>query len=355
MTNENKGSLTVFVGLPGSGKSTRAQELLATLPGASYLNRDLERERQFGVEYVTQKPEGKKEFVITRILENRLRKALREGRPAIDDNTNADRRDLDRLLSIAREFDAPVTVIPVDVSVEEAKRRNRLRGEGGGRLVPEEVIDAMAKKLYDGDLMREIIITEERAYYLPRDTEQKRLLAEFNEKLSERYPVISKEKVVLVDFDGTLAHNAEALEKYVRGEGVKKQWKRYFNAKAPMNESVGVYLHELREKGYTIFLLTGRQDDVAPSVISAVERYGVPVSRVLMGRMGDFRGDYRVKSDVLTSLVEEGYRIVASIDDRPSSIAVWEENDIPVARVPESVRDEEGNFAEPQVIRLELP
>ena len=347
----SKGKLIIYVGVPGSGKSTLAAEK-AQETGGTLLNRDDMRTSLFGAKYHDGRPDKKSEAQVSAILRNKLISILRKGGVAIDDNTNTNPRFLSNLIKQALDMDADVEIITVNTPLEEAKRRNRKRGATGGRLVPEHVIDQMASKLYseDGNI-KDVLFNRDGVMFVDKFTAGYELIRSYSAELQERYPILSKD-VVLVDIDGTLSFNHDALQRNITGPNIeRKDWQGFFrdSAKAPANRSVLSLLHRIRSGGLTIFALTGRQDDSAEHTIDFLKSADAPISRLLMARQGDFRGDYSTKSTALQLLESEGYTVVHSIDDRPSSIRVWEDNGIMVSRVPEPTIGDDSVAQEPTV------
>jgi len=344
-----KGKLIIYVGVPGSGKSTLAAKK-AEETGGVELNRDDKRTELYGESYHNSRPDNKKEAAVTAILKNKMISILRAGGTVVDSNTNTNPRFLAALISQAKQYGADVEIITVDVSLAEAKRRNKARGAQGGRLVPDFVIDQMATKIYSADgTIKEVAHGAKGVFFLDKDTPGKRLLAEYSAELEAKYPILSKD-IAIVDIDGTLSANHKEVENYITGVNVKKDWMGFFkaSAKSPVNKSVLELVKTLRAGGVTVFALTGRQDSSAEDTINFLKAADAPISRVIMARDGDFRGDYDAKTHAVEGLEAEGFSIVHSIDDRPSSIKVWEDRGIMVSRVPEALKVD-GVFLEPQV------
>lgn len=330
------GKLILFVGIPGSGKSTLAKKL-AEETGAIIVNRDDQRTAMYGESYHSGKPDQKKESAVTAILKNRMLKALREGKTVIDDNTNTNIRFLAGTISEARKLGAEVEIRTVDVPVEVAKQRNAKRGAEGGRLVPEHVIDSMAKNVYseDGSIKDVLVSKRGFVFMVPKVTPGMKVLDEFNRELEAKHPIQSK-NVVIVDIDGTLAVNNHLADEHLRKPNQKKDFAAFYNssATADINESVLELTRELRKQGLTLFALTGRSDDHVHPTIELLRRADAPLSRVIMAREGDYRGDHDTKKDSVAKLEEEGFRIVHAIDDRPTSIEVWRNHGVLVSEVP---------------------
>ena len=127
----------MMVGLPGSGKSTRAREAAARL-SAVLVSSDSIREELYGAESI--QGDAKEVF---RIFNRRIADALRKGRSCIADATNIAANSRMELLRQLKGIPCKKVCCFVDVPPEECKRRNALRS----RVVEEEVIDHMSSAL----------------------------------------------------------------------------------------------------------------------------------------------------------------------------------------------------------------
>src|SRR5687767_8628164 len=132
------------VGLPASGKTLAASELVASDPNRwKRINRDDVRLMLHGASHdYTNKSHEK---AVTEVCNASLRSMLEAGFDCILDNTHLDARSRKAIHSVAEEHgECSVMEIVFPVPVEECLRRNVLR-EGIAR-VPDEVILRMAKK-----------------------------------------------------------------------------------------------------------------------------------------------------------------------------------------------------------------
>lgn len=127
-------TLIVLVGLPGSGKSTYAEELKKR--GCMVVSTDAIREQLFGDASIQK--DGKKVFQIAYDMINEL---LVRGHEVVFDATNLTIKDRKQIFKKVCTDD--IIAVFQNTPIEVCKERNRNRS----RIVPEEVIDKMAEKL----------------------------------------------------------------------------------------------------------------------------------------------------------------------------------------------------------------
>jgi len=136
--------LLVLQGLPASGKSTHAKELLAFAEEGTALriNNDELSLMLHGRTFTPGDPKASQ--LLGKIRAEIIRNAFRLGyQLVIVDNTNLGRRTLDSLKSLAEKCDAEFELDNsfLAVPIEECLRRNAMRENP----VPEKVIWEMAK------------------------------------------------------------------------------------------------------------------------------------------------------------------------------------------------------------------
>ena len=139
-------SLLLLIGLPGSGKTSLAQQLIAADPKLKLISTDAIRKQLFGDE-ATQGPW----LLIWREVEQQFRQAVKliacgKASAAIYDATNAQRRHRREAIALARATGFQfITGVWVDTPVWLCLARNRRRD----RFVPELVIFRMHRQLRD--------------------------------------------------------------------------------------------------------------------------------------------------------------------------------------------------------------
>lgn len=127
----------VLIGIPASGKSTFAQEIMEDRDDIVYLSSDSIRDELFGDETT----QSKNNEVFSHMLKM-TKQALEDGKHVIYDATNISRKRRKGLLQQLPKELRKVAVY-LDTDLKEVKERNMKRN----RVVPESVINRMYKNL----------------------------------------------------------------------------------------------------------------------------------------------------------------------------------------------------------------
>ena len=280
--------LTMMRGLPASGKSTAAHELLRNSGNMVRVNRDLLREMLHFNKFT-----GRNEGHSIAAEKALVREYLTHDTSVVVDDCNLGESHRQMWSGIAQECGAKFEVRFIDTHVDICAYHDDQREKSVGR----QVINSMALQ-----------------YGL--------------------YPQ-SEKGFVLCDLDGTLCNSAHRLH-FVQGE--KKDWNSFHAALSDDTLRASVYttLCQFIEKGYLIVLVTGRGDEYRESTVRWLEQH---VGRtwyiaLFMRPAADHRPDVDIKEKILKKyFIKPGYKIHCVIDDRPKIIRMWRSHGIDVVDV----------------------
>lgn len=277
--------LIMLRGLPASGKSTKAAEIIAS--GGEYyrVNRDLLRKMLHNDIFTHQRE--KITIDMQHVLVIRL---LSEGHNVIIDDTNLGEKHETFWREVAEVCEAKFEVIDMmeTVTYEECLDRNHVRAN----RVPDGVIENMALQ----------------------------------------YKYTPATKIVVCDIDGTVAEISHRLQ-YAKGD--TKDWKKFFSLLSADTPRTEVYeaARKLAEESSALFVfVSARPEDYRLETEQWLRDNGMAYDNLIMRRKGDKRQDTDVKSDIYNRYLKQ-YEIVRVFDDRPSVIRMWREKGLEVEDV----------------------
>lgn len=292
----SEGLLVIMCGLPGSGKTTKARELVGALPPgeAVAISRDDLRLTYYGTKSGLT---SEQEHQITALQHFQINRALERGLTVVVHDCNLRMQYRKQLASLADNTGTQWIMVDLTgVSLEVCLARNDLREH----RVPESVIVNMYEryiKHLKGAPMPEpprgvVDVVFERELYVP-DT--------------------SKPKAVIVDIDGTVALH----------EGIRSPYDptRYHLDK-PNLPVIDMIRHEAYDLGNKILFTSGRH--VKYFNVSEEWLYQevkVPIERLFM-RPGD-GPDHIIKLDLFDKHIRENYNVLRVYDDRNRVVAAW--------------------------------
>lgn len=289
MSKVKKQKIILTRGLPASGKSSWAKEFVKNSNGkAKRINKDLLREMIDSSVY--SKPNEK---FILEIRDTFVKEALSNGvETIIIDDTNFEPKHFEKMQEIAKKyselngydgtsFDVEVIYKDfTDISVEECIRRDAKRENPVG----EKVIKSM-----------------------------------FSRYLAPKFRPIGKNTIgntIIVDIDGTLAHNDGHREWY---DGTK-----VINDKPiwPIINIVNTYF----EKGYNILVVSGREGTEVCRGQTAkwLDEY-IKYHELFMRSEKDNREDSIIKKEIYDAHIKDRYDVEFVLDDRDQVVKLWRE------------------------------
>lgn len=260
-------------GLPASGKTTLAKELLEK-GNTVRINKD-----ELRVMLHANKFTGYNES-ITRAMSRMIAKeCLRDGINVIIDDTNLNPGTCQGWVDLAKELDAKIEYQDLtDIPVENCIERDWLRE----KKVGSHVIQKMALQYLD---------------YRKGD------------------------KVVVCDLDGTLCNVDHRLQ-YARGE--TKDWAKFFSLLGEDTLREDVRDKFLPVKGEDLILVSARPEDCRRATETWLEKNDISYSLLIMRESNDKRDDTEVKKEIYNKYLKN-LDVIRVIDDRPKVIRMWRE------------------------------
>lgn len=285
-------------GIPASGKSTLAKQMMAEEPGRwKRVNFD---ELRASVDNGIYSPENEKTIIKMRDLI--IQEALKNQSNVIVDNTHIkDKgRHFDHICGLVEVLgiDAQVIEKPVYIDVDEALARDAKRPAPVGEMVIRTFWKESGGKSFK--LYKPKVATFKAA---ERGLVEKK--AKFNPKL---------QNAIIVDLDGTLAiigdrnvYDAEKCDEVDR-----------------LNEPVAETIRLYYKAGYKIIFCSGRIDKYRDATVRFINRHLPDIEYVLfMRNSGDKRKDNIVKGEIFQEQINGKYNVRLVLDDRDSVVELW--------------------------------
>jgi predicted kinase len=304
-------------GIPASGKSTWARELVIQEPNKwKRVNRDDIREMTGVIEW-----SKKSEDFTVKVQNAIVRQALIDGYNVVVDNCHIAASSVKILHQIAESLGG-IAVIEkfFDVNIKECLERNAKRI--GKARVPDHVLLEMSKKTKN----------------IPQEK-----ITVYNEKTLN---VIGKQdeklpKAIICDLDGTLS--------LLNGRSP-------YDASTCQNDLPNVPVIEcvraMASKGYNIIFMSGREDKYREQTENFIEQYcwvfkteyekdeielddamKVIPHQLYMRKSGDQRKDSIVKRELFDANISGKHYVEFALDDRDQVVSMFREIGIPVFQV----------------------
>jgi predicted kinase len=285
-------------GLPASGKSTWAKELVKNSNGkAKRVNKDDLREMiDSGVWSKTN------EQLILNARDNLICTFIEGGaETVIVDDTNFEEKHFDNIKGLTDAFNNlgrhSISVEYkdfLDVSLDVCLERDSVRVKPVG----EKVIKDMHQR-----------------YILPT--------------IKEVPAVNKKGNTIIVDIDGTLAHRCD------------RQWFDYSKVdQDALDVTVSGIVNAYAKMGYTILIVSGREGtaECLSKTHAWLKKHNVPFYDLMMRRENDYRRDSIVKEEIYNNYIKDKFDVEFVLDDRKSVCEKWRELGLKCLQVAE------GNF-----------
>lgn len=264
--------LMILKGLPASGKSTYAKELVSK--GWKRVNKDLLRE-MFD-DGIWSRPNEK---AIVEAERNLARLLLSTGHGVVVDDCNFAHEEAWKKLAEEmnkESFQVEIDFKFFDVPVMECVERDSKRGS--------------------------------------KSVGAKVILGMYNQYLRPKPPEWSNDKqnCYIFDVDGTLAiMNGRSPYDYSK-----------VNTDI-VNHNVAMIARLLAQSGLPIIILSGRTDDCKFETLKWLYDNNIPHDKIFMRKAGDSRNDAIVKKEIYDEHIKNNYNVLAIFDDRNRVVDMW--------------------------------
>ena len=292
--------ILMLKGLPASGKSTYAKELVASEPNRwKRVNRDSLR-LMFAEQF-----NDKNEKFILRIRDAIIKQALEDGYDVIIDDLNVSKKHYARLSSLfGKKADIEIDDSFLEVPLDELLKRNSQREE----KVPDKVI----RELYEQHVAG--IDKNTRSRIFKNEAEKKNYIP-YNNEL---------EDAVIFDIDGTLA--------LMNGRS-PFDWARVAED-LPHEPVVRIAQDYILRDDVKVYFVSGRDGSCRKETENWLSTYGLDgYDGLFMREAGDGRKDSIIKEEIFEVEFKDKYNILVVFDDRNQTVEKWRELGIPCFQV----------------------
>jgi predicted kinase len=272
----------ILKGLPASGKSTFARQLLDSEKGAwKRLNKDEIRAMLDNSHHTNDN-----EKFVENVRDMMLIEALKAGKHVVIDDTNLSERPVNRITQLVQNYckttgnQVKIELKEMQTSLEESLERDDKREKKVGKDV--------IMKMY-----KQHILKDERGPHYQVQNE-------------------SLPAAILCDLDGTLAiiHDRSPFDSIKCENDL---------VNAPIVDIVKNYY----AKGVKIILMSGREEISRSPTINWLKTYEVPFHELFMRAHGDMRKDSIVKKELFEKHIKGQYFVKFVLDDRNQVVDLW--------------------------------
>lgn len=269
-----KNTITLTVGLQGSGKTTWANQQVDQAQGKTInINKDDLRAMLHNKAH----SKGREAFVL-KVQEAIIDVALQEGNNVIVSDTNFGDFHIDRITEkFGKRAEIVVNDSFLEVSLDECLARDAARANPIGQKAIRETYNKYMKKPW---------------VPLAQNT---------------NLPV-----ALIVDIDGTLAHMVN------RGPF---EWSRV--GEDSVDDTVASLVRTYSKNGYKILITSGRDAACRKETKDWLIKNSIPFDDLFMRKAGDSRKDCVVKEEIFNTEIFDRYYVEFVVDDRDQVVKLW--------------------------------
>lgn len=125
---------------------------------------------------------------------------------------------------------------------------------------------------------------------------------------------VAHRPIILVDIDGTIAHNTSGRSFFSEGEELLKD---------ETDSIVKFIVSSYWAIGIQTVFLSGRKSKAYDFTTQWFENNSIPYKELFMRRSYDNRPDHIVKKEIYDNVIKHRYNVIAVFDDRPSVVDMW--------------------------------
>jgi predicted kinase len=290
------GKLTIFRGLPGSGKSTEAQRLVQTLLSAGITAINIDRDMFRLANGFSVAPVATFEETISDTERAIIENGLLQNWNVIESSTNLNNRFLKSLVKLGTNCGAEVEIIDVNTPLDVCVERDENRRLVGGHFLGEEVLRAFAARVMPN------------GKFPPKP------------KLPEvvngapYVPDINRPSAIIVDIDGTVAEvdGRSPYDYTLVSTDKPKQW--------VIDLIQGAWVNSEQ-----VIFMSGRDSMCRLDTVKWINRYvGENIDyKLYMRAEGDQRMDAIVKLELFNKHIRHNYNVRYCVDDRAQVIRMY--------------------------------
>jgi predicted kinase len=301
-------TLYIYRGLPASGKSTMAQNMVDKSYGSIVrIERDMLRDQLYNGR-IYSRPNNwdmtdeefkvfmrEREDTITQVQNSMVSAALKAGKSVIVSDTNLPAKTVKSWIALARKHNVAFEIQEFDIEIEECIKRD----QGRENAVGEEVIRRMANAHTTKGKIRKV--TETPVQVLE--------IEPYKNTWSWDMP-----EAVIVDIDGTLAKMKDRSP---------YEWMRV-GEDDPVQAVIDA-VKAAHAYGARIIVMSGRDASCRLITVGWLKQhFGPDMSfKLFMRAEGDNRKDDIVKYELFNQNVRDKYHVKYVLDDRDQVVAMW--------------------------------
>lgn len=288
--------MLVLIGLPGSGKSTYANELVANTDYVK-VSRDDIRLSLKGSYIVPSELED----LVSSIQDTTIKTLISKNKDFVVDNTHCKISYIKDLINkYGKDTEITLHVVGSELSLKQVHERNVNRD----KAVPTEVVDKMnAGFKYVKSNLKEL---NDLVANLANSVPTKHVIPKRNDSLPS---------AIIVDIDGTIANMNDTRGPF--------DWHKV-DLDTPVIDVIRV-VREL-SKTHSVIFLSGREDSCRQLTEDwLLKHYGSDFAILHMRKEGDFRKDAIIKKEIYINKILPFFNVRASFDDRDQVVHMWRE------------------------------